>query len=115
MADKKDYLYCLIIGIIAAIIAYFFNFTWGNGLLLGLVTGLLHYLIMAYCLGKLLQKQRFSPILFVLYFAGNMGLMALALAISCFYPTIFNVIACAIGLIMHNLYIYLQALISRQK
>ena len=88
MSDRKDYLYCLLIGLFLAFIAYFFNFTWGNGLILGVAMGLLHYIIMAFCLSRMLKLTKFS------------------IAISCLLPNIFNVIACAVGLILHNAYIY---------
>ena len=106
MSDRKDYLYCLLIGLFLAIIAYFFNFTWGNGIILGVAMGLLHYIIMAFCLSRMLKLTKFSIGLFILYFFANMGNIILALAISCLLPNIFNVIACAIGLILHNAYIY---------
>ncbi|MCI5774684.1 MAG: hypothetical protein MR210_08995 [Erysipelotrichaceae bacterium] len=115
MAHKKDYLYCLIIGLALSLLAYVLDYRWGNGFLLGLVVGLFHYGIMAISLRYLLQKQSFSPVWFALYFFANMGIFALALLISCLWPSLFNVIACAAGLIMHNLYIYLQALLVRKR
>ena len=115
MRDYKDYLKSLIFGVIVALIAYFINFSYGNGVLLGLLFGLVHYGLMDIVLSKLLSNKSFNGMLFAIYFLGNLVIIALAFYLCIVFKQYFNSVCCAIGLLVHNVYIYINEFFIYQK
>ena len=115
MRDYKDYIRSILLGVIIALIAYLLNFKYGNGVMLGLFFGFIHYGCMDLVLSRFLSNQSFNGMLFVLYFLANFVIMALAFYLCIIFGQYFNIVCCAIGLLVHNLYIYINEFFVYQK
>lgn len=115
MQSNKDYLNCLIVGIVIALIGYIFDFTYGNAILLGLIFSLVHYKIAAIMFTRLLANQHYNGFQFAIMYLGNLMLLAIPLLICGLYSNIFNMIACGLGLVIHNGYLYVNEFIRRKR
>lgn len=111
--DKLTLFKVAIFGLGLALCGYLFHKTIGNGILIGLVFGLFHYSIMYIFMSLLLKLNSFRIMWFAVYFLGNIGIFAVPLYIGSVYPDIVNVFGAAFGLAIHNIYVYLNALMQR--
>ena len=109
---NKENVGLILFAIGCSLLGYVWFFQLGNGIALGAVFGLLHYMILRRFYSLILAARVFNVWLFALYFIGNLGVFAVPLYIGCVYPDLVNVFGAAFGLTIHNIYIYGRTLLQ---
>lgn len=112
---KKENIGLILFAIGCSLLGYTWFYQLGNGIALGAVFGLLHYVILRQFYSLILSARVFKVGLFTLYFIGNLGVFAVPLYIGCVYPDFVNVFGAAFGLTIHNIYIYGSTLLQSIK
>ena len=111
----KEYRGLILFAIGCSLLSYLYFFQFGNGVLLGAIFGLIHYIFLRQFYSLILSARVFNVWLFSLYFIGNLGVFAVPLYIGCVYPNFVNVFGAAFGLAIHNIYIYVSTLLQSIK
>lgn len=93
----------------------FYQIPIAIGILLGSLIGVIRYMVMSSFLTSLLGIGRMNYFLFVLYFVGNFGIMAVPFYIGSIYPNFVNVFGAAFGLTLHKIVIYAREFILDRK
>lgn len=93
----------------------FYQIPIAIGILLGSMIGLVRHLVMSAFFTSLLGIGRMNYFLFILYFVGNFGIMAVPFYIGSIYPNFVNVFGAAFGLTLHKIVIYAREFILDRK
>lgn len=109
---RNDYRGILLFTLGCCLLGYLIGIPVGNGILIGVLFGGIHYTLLRQFYTLILSARSFKMGLFALYFLGNFGIFAVPLYIGCVYPDLVNVFGAAFGLTIHNLFIYGQTFVQ---
>lgn len=93
----------------------FYKMPIAFGILLGSLIGLIRHMAMSSFFSALLGAAQMNYFMFILYFVGNFGMIAIPLYIGSVYPNLVNVFGAAFGLVLHKIVLYTESFLLTRK
>lgn len=117
MKKQENAVYVLTIAIAFALSTAFafYQMPIAFGILLGSLIGLVRHMAMSSFFTALLGVKSMNYFMFILYFIGNFGMIAIPLYIGSVYPNLVNVFGAAFGLVLHKIVLYLESFLLTRK
>lgn len=109
--NKKIYLYSGVLGIVASLIAYFFNWRVSTGIIIGVLSSYLYFYILNMNF-KIKEDGTISKGN-VLGFIIRILVIALPLLIACVFPNIFNIFGAFAGVMLFRIVMIVLFLIEK--
>lgn len=113
--NKRAWKIFYIVMLVGTIVPLFFDFKISLGFLLGSIEALVHYKRLESFWNGIMDAGVSNKHTGIMHFGFTFMLMAGVLLICAFFPNIFNIFACAIGMILVKITTYIDMLIPKKE